>query len=72
MDIHVKVIPKSSKTELVGPLPDGTWKERIAAAPERARPIKIKNLRSADCVIGGFRYASQGQSGRVAVARIVR
>ena len=26
MDITVKVIPKSSKTELVGQLPDGTWK----------------------------------------------
>lgn len=35
MDIRVKVIPKSSKTELTGYLPDGTWK--VAAAPERGK-----------------------------------
>ena len=37
MDIRVKVIPKSSKTELVGYLPDGTWKVKVAAAPEKGR-----------------------------------
>jgi uncharacterized protein len=37
MDIRVKVIPKSSKTELVGYLPDGTWKIKVAAAPEKGR-----------------------------------
>jgi len=37
MDIRVKVIPKSSKTELVGYLPDGTWKVKIAAAPEKGK-----------------------------------
>lgn len=37
MDIRVKVIPKSSKTELVGYLPDGTWKIKIAAAPEKGK-----------------------------------
>lgn len=40
MDITVKVIPKSSRTELVGRLPDGTWKVRIAAAPERGKANK--------------------------------
>jgi uncharacterized protein len=35
MDILVKVIPKASKTELAGHLPDGTWKVKVAAAPER-------------------------------------
>ena len=30
MDIRVKVIPKSSKTELTGYLPDGTWKANRA------------------------------------------
>ena len=40
MDIRVKVIPKSSKTELVGHLPDGTWKVRIAAAPEKGKANK--------------------------------
>lgn len=37
MDIRVKVIPKSSKTELVGHLPDGTWKVKVAAAPEKGK-----------------------------------
>jgi uncharacterized protein (TIGR00251 family) len=37
MDIHVKVIPKSSKTELIGYLPDGTWKVKVAAAPENGK-----------------------------------
>jgi uncharacterized protein (TIGR00251 family) len=37
MDIHVKVIPKSSKTELTGYLPDGTWKVKVAAAPEKGK-----------------------------------
>jgi len=37
MDIRVKVIPKSSKTELVGILPDGTWKVKVAAAPEKGK-----------------------------------
>jgi hypothetical protein len=36
-DIRVKVIPKSSKTELVGYLPDGTWKIKLAAAPEKGK-----------------------------------
>ena len=33
----MKVIPKSSKTELVGYLPDGTWKVKVAAAPEKGK-----------------------------------
>ena len=37
MDIRVKVTPKSSKTELVGYLPDGTWKVKVAAAPEKGK-----------------------------------
>jgi len=37
MEIRVKVIPKSSRTELVGVLPDGTWKVKVAAAPERGK-----------------------------------
>ena len=36
-EIRVKVIPKSSKTELAGYLPDGTWKIKIAAAPEKGK-----------------------------------
>ena len=37
MDIRVKVIPKSSKTELAGVLADGTWKIKIAAVPEKGK-----------------------------------
>ncbi|MGA2881730.1 MAG: DUF167 domain-containing protein [Bryobacteraceae bacterium] len=37
MDFRVKVIPKSSKTELAGTLPDGTWKIKVAAAPEKGK-----------------------------------
>lgn len=33
----MKVIPKSSRTELAGILPDGTWKIKVAAAPEKGR-----------------------------------
>ncbi len=37
MDITVKVTPKSSRTEVVGKLPDGTWKIKVAAAPEKGK-----------------------------------
>ncbi|MGA2185685.1 MAG: DUF167 domain-containing protein [Bryobacteraceae bacterium] len=37
MDITVKVTPKSSRTELVGKLPDGTWKVKVAATPEKGK-----------------------------------
>ncbi|MBZ5607925.1 MAG: DUF167 domain-containing protein [Acidobacteriia bacterium] len=37
MDLRVKVIPKSSKTELAGILPDGTWKIKVTAAPEKGK-----------------------------------
>ncbi len=37
MDLRVKVIPKSSRTELAGILPDGTWKVKVAAAPEKGK-----------------------------------
>ena len=40
MDIKVKVIPKSSRTELAGQLPDGTWKIKVAAAPEKGKANK--------------------------------
>ena len=37
MELRVKVIPKSSRTEFVGTLPDGTWKVKVAAAPEKGK-----------------------------------
>ena len=37
MDLRVKVIPRSSRTELAGILADGTWKVKVAAVPEKGR-----------------------------------
>ncbi|HMD47591.1 MAG TPA: DUF167 domain-containing protein [Bryobacteraceae bacterium] len=37
MELRVKVIPKSSRTELAAVLPDGTWRVKIAAAPEKGK-----------------------------------
>ena len=37
LDIRVKVIPKSSKTEFAGHLPDGVWKIKVAAPPEKGK-----------------------------------
>jgi len=37
VDIAVKVIPKSSRTELAGQLADGTWKVKVAAPPEKGK-----------------------------------
>jgi len=35
-------------------------REEPYASGERTGMVKIKNLRTADCVVGGFRYASKG------------
>jgi len=37
MDLRVKVIPRSSRTELAGILADGTWKVKVAAVPEKGK-----------------------------------
>jgi uncharacterized protein len=37
VEIRVKVIPKSSKTEFVGLMPDGTYKIKVAATPEKGK-----------------------------------
>ncbi len=37
MDIKVKVVPKSSRSEVVGQMADGTLKVKVAAAPERGK-----------------------------------
>ena len=37
MELRVKVIPKSSRNEILGTMADGTLKVRIAAAPEKGR-----------------------------------
>jgi uncharacterized protein len=35
--LRVKVIPRSSKSEIAGEMADGTLKVRIAAAPEKGK-----------------------------------
>ncbi len=37
MILRIKVTPRSSRSAIVGELPDGTLKVRIAAAPERGK-----------------------------------
>lgn len=50
-------------TELSGSGFDGVVAKRLDMpymSGERTGMVKIKNMRSADCVVGGFRYASKG------------
>ncbi|MDX2151055.1 MAG: DUF167 domain-containing protein [Bryobacteraceae bacterium] len=35
--LAVKVIPRSPRTEFAGRMADGSWKVRVAAAPEKGR-----------------------------------
>ena len=47
--------------EKVGGNLDGIIAKRLDAAyasGERKAMVKVKNIRTADCVVGGFRYAS--------------
>ena len=37
MNLRIKVIPKSGRSEMVGPMADGTLKVRIAAPPEKGK-----------------------------------
>jgi ATP-dependent DNA ligase len=49
--------------DLAGSGFDGVMAKRLEseyASGERTGMVKIKNMRTADCVIGGFRYASKG------------
>ena len=41
-------------------------------APGERAMLKVKRLRTADCVVGGFRYASGGEACRLAAARALR
>ena len=50
-------------TDLAGSGFDGVVAKRLDLpylSGERTGMVKIKNIRSADCVVGGFRYASKG------------
>jgi ATP-dependent DNA ligase len=54
---------KSWFKRMAGPL-DGIIAKRVDrpyASGERKAMLKIKNLRTADCVVGGFRYAATGK-----------
>ncbi len=56
-------LAKSWFKRLAGPL-DGVIAKRVDrpyASGERNSMVKIKNLRTADCVVGGFRYGSKNQ-----------
>ncbi|MBV8782479.1 MAG: ATP-dependent DNA ligase [Phycisphaerae bacterium] len=68
-DSRVRLSPKTDDFEtakkwfkrMAGPL-DGVIAKRTDrpyAAGERGAMVKIKNLRTADCVVGGFRYGSK-------------
>jgi hypothetical protein len=37
MDLSVKVVPRAARSEVVGPMDDGSLKVRIAAVPEKGR-----------------------------------
>jgi uncharacterized protein (TIGR00251 family) len=37
VELRVKVVPKSSRNQILGPMADGTLKVRIAAAPEKGK-----------------------------------
>ena len=37
MDLTVKVVPRSARSEVVGPMPDGTLKVKVAAVPENGK-----------------------------------
>jgi len=37
VDLKVKVIPKSSRNEIAGRLPDGTLRVKVAAPPEKGK-----------------------------------
>ena len=37
MDLSVKVIPRSSKSEVVGAMDDGSLKVKLAAVPEKGK-----------------------------------
>ena len=37
MDLSVKVIPRSSKSEVVGAMDDGSLKVKLAAGPEKGK-----------------------------------
>jgi ATP-dependent DNA ligase len=54
-------VAKSWFKRMAGPL-DGVIAKRVDrpyASGERKSMLKIKNLRSADCVVGGFRYGTK-------------
>jgi ATP-dependent DNA ligase len=56
-------VAKSWFKRMAGPL-DGIIAKRVDrpyASGERSSMLKIKNLRTADCVVGGFRYATKNR-----------
>ncbi|MBV8355801.1 MAG: ATP-dependent DNA ligase [Candidatus Eremiobacteraeota bacterium] len=71
VDDRVRLSPASRERKIVdrwfgmvGGALDGIVAKRLDAAyasGERTAMIKVKRLRTADCVVGGFRYAAKGK-----------
>lgn len=68
---HVRLSPTTRDPSIArkwfritGGMLDGVVAKRVDVpylSGERAGMVKVKNLRTADCVVGGFRYASKGK-----------
>ena len=71
VDERVRLSPATSERAIVdewfgmvGGALDGVVAKRLEAAyasGERSAMVKIKRIRTADCVVGGFRYAAKGK-----------
>ena len=60
--------------ERTGGALDGVVAKRLDVPyrPGERAMVKVKQRRTADCVVGGFRYGREGQAGRLAAARPLR
>lgn len=71
MKVKVKVIPRSSRTELVGTMDDGTLRVKVAAVPEKGQA----NVALCDFLAQHFRVPRnqvEVASGHTASIKIVR
>jgi uncharacterized protein (TIGR00251 family) len=72
VEILVRVVPKSAKTGIAGYLPDGSWKIKIAAAPDKGKA----NRELCEFLAAHFGVASgrvtivSGQTSRIKRVRI--
>ena len=71
MDVRVKVIPRSAKTEVAGELADGTLKVRVAAPPEKGKANEELCRFLAECH-GVAKSAVRVISGHTSARKLVR